>query len=117
MVKPRERINNYNPNNRLKLNKFHQEVGNKGNTSQSRQLKKKERDIERLIAHDKVAPEVKEEKIEELKKVRENLETHKRGFERKKRQEFFMEIKYSGVRLVEQKKVGRMLKKVKNSLL
>jgi hypothetical protein len=45
-----KQYNNDNPYNKLQLNKFHQ-IGGSTHISESKQLHKKKRDIERLIQH------------------------------------------------------------------
>lgn len=44
----RKKFNNNNPHNKLQLNKFHQ-IGAKTQSSDSHQLHKKKRDLERLL--------------------------------------------------------------------
>lgn len=48
----RPKINNYNPHNKIGLNKFHQ-ISEKSKGSESKMLHKKKRDLERLIQHKK----------------------------------------------------------------
>lgn len=48
----RPKINNYNPHNKIGLNKFHQ-ISDKSKGSESKMLHKKKRDLERLIQHKK----------------------------------------------------------------
>jgi hypothetical protein len=67
----RKEINNFNPYNRLKLNQFHQQQTEK--ISEGKQLRKKQRDLERLINYDNIDEKVKEEKGKELEKVQETL--------------------------------------------
>lgn len=56
----RETVNNFNPYNRLKLNQFHQQQ--EAVQSEGKKLRKKQRDLERLINHDGIDGEVKEKK-------------------------------------------------------
>lgn len=53
----RETVNNFNPYNRLKLNQFHQQQDT--TQSEGKRLRKKQRDLERLINYDNVEKDVK----------------------------------------------------------
>lgn len=48
---PRQQINNFNPYNRLNLNKFHQIDGQPRHAKEGRSIRKKKRDLERLLKH------------------------------------------------------------------
>ena len=61
--------NNYNPYNKLELNRFHQAKPNQ-RLHEGHQLHKKKRDIERMIQHlKKKGLEVEQDKVEELEAV------------------------------------------------
>lgn len=62
-------INNFNPYNRIKLNQFHQEQDKK--VSEGKQLRKKQRDLERLVNYQGLDDNVKKEKEKELVGVQE----------------------------------------------
>jgi hypothetical protein len=55
---PRGPMNNFNPYNKIRLNQFHQQT--QANTSEGKQLRKKQRDLERLLNYEKIDEKVKE---------------------------------------------------------
>ena len=80
--KERPKINNFNPYNKLQLNKFHQ-IGAKVHASDSKLLHKKKRDLQRLIKHMKDSnKEVNEQKLAELERVETELAGNKKEFEK-----------------------------------
>jgi|JI6StandDraft_1071083.scaffolds.fasta_scaffold04682_18 hypothetical protein len=105
----KKEINNFNPYNRIKLNQFHQEQDKK--VSEGKQLRKKQRDLERLVNYQGLDENVKKEKEKELVGVQEELTQRKKSYERQKRKEFFIEKKYGPIKQVELTKLYRMIKK------
>ena len=82
--------NNFNPYNKLELNKFHQ-VQQPGRDKVGHQLHKRKRDLERIIKYrQNKGLDIEEAKLEELKQVEQELGGRKKDFERQKRKEFFL---------------------------
>lgn len=110
----KKEVNNFNPYNRIKLNQFHQEQDKK--VTEGKQLRKKQRDLERLVNYEGLDEGVKEAKGKELEQVQEELSQRKKNYERQKRKEFFIEKKYGPIKQVELTKLNRMIKKVQAQL-
>jgi cell fate (sporulation/competence/biofilm development) regulator YlbF (YheA/YmcA/DUF963 family) len=80
-----KQYNNDNPYNKLSLNKYHQ-IGGTEHISQSKQLHKKKRDIERLIQHKQLqSEEADTSKLEELQNIESKLDSKKKVYEKAKR--------------------------------
>lgn len=105
----RPQYNNYNPYNKLELNKFHQ-IGAKAHNSESKLLHKKKRDLERAIRHkEQKNEEIKPEKVEQLETLKGKLEGNKKGYEKKMRKEFFLKNKYKQIMEIEMRKIQKKL--------
>ena len=106
--------NNFNPYNRLELNRFHQEQGQQQHTKYGHELKKKKRDLERMIAYrQKKGEEIEEDKVEALKEMEGEIGGRKREFEKEKRKEFFLSSKYKQVMNIEKRKVAKKLRDIR----
>ncbi|EAS02703.2 hypothetical protein TTHERM_00347930 (macronuclear) [Tetrahymena thermophila SB210] len=97
------------PKNKLNLNKFHQPIFKK--ESEGKLLKKKARDLQRLVEKEGVAEEIIESKKVELQEVTSKLEQRKKKQKRLERKVKFLQQKYKSVMNVEMKKVLRSLEK------
>lgn len=76
----KKEYNNYNPYNRLDLNKFHQ-IKEQGHSKQGHQLHKRKRDLERMIDHfRKKGLEVDQAKLDELERIEGELGERKKEF-------------------------------------
>jgi hypothetical protein len=109
----RKEHNNFNPHNRLDLNRFHQ-VQHQQQGKQGHQLHKKKRDLERIINYRKSKGlDVEEDKLEELRQVEQELQGRKHTYEQQQRKEFFLSAEYKQVMNIEKRKVARKLREIR----
>jgi hypothetical protein len=94
---------NYDPNNKLKLSKFHRVVIKKQRTSTN---KKRIRDLERMLAklETKMPADVKQAKLKELKELKKD--------EKSKREAEKFESRYKKIKFFEKKKIIRRLEQL-----
>ena len=109
-TKRRERHpDNFDPSNKLKLNKFHRyDIQKKKKRTVTN--KKKIRDMERMLEKlgDKMPEEVKEAKRKELKEMRK--------VEKRKKEAEKFETRYKKIKFFEKKKIIRRLERIEKEL-
>lgn len=54
--------------------------------------------------------DVEENKVEQLQKIEEELESRKKNYEKEKRKEFFLSSKYKQIMNIEKRKVAKKIR-------